>query len=140
MHERTLLGVVIVLLLVAASSPDATATSHEGWGAITVSGQVLCAGINVPEPDSAVLGRAIRKVTPAYPQKARAARVTGTVVILVSLSSAGIVEDSQVVSGGNQHLELAALFAAQDWRFSPTTVGGKPVAAIAEITFKFSES
>ena len=79
---------------------------------------------------------AIRKVEPAYPMNAKAAHITGSVVVEIRINHFGAVADAKALSGPRQ-LQAAAIHAAKQWRFQPTTLSGVLVDVIGEITFNF---
>jgi TonB family protein len=82
-------------------------------------------------------GSATRRVTPAYPPLARAARVSGSVIVEVTVDEEGKVFSSRAVSG-HPLLKDAAVEAARGWTFTPTTLSGVPVKVIGTITFNFT--
>ncbi len=82
-------------------------------------------------------GLAIKKPAPPYPPIARAARASGAVLIQVLISEDGRVEDAQVQSG-HPLLRDAALQAAKQWVFRPTTLSGVPVKVQGVLTFNFT--
>jgi TonB family protein len=81
-------------------------------------------------------GSATKKVQPAYPAIARAARAKGAVQVEVTISERGEVINAQAISGHPMFRE-AALQAAKQWRFKPTELSGKPVKTQGIITFNF---
>ena len=81
-------------------------------------------------------GSAIKRVTPEYPPLASAARVSGTVVVEVTVDEEGKVMSARAVSG-HPLLKDAAVDAARGWMFTPTTLSGVPVKVIGTITFNF---
>jgi Ca-activated chloride channel homolog len=94
--------------------------------------------VQLPGSSSDVLqGTAIKKVQPAYPKIAKAAKLSGVVQVLVTINESGDVIDAQVISG-HSLLRNSALEAAKQWRFKPTTISGQPVKVRGEISFNFS--
>jgi protein TonB len=71
------------------------------------------------------------KVQPAYPDRAREAKVEGSVRIEVQVDASGRVTSARVVNGLGHGLDEAALSAARQWTFEPATRCGKPIAASA---------
>jgi TonB family protein len=63
---------------------------------------------------------------PVYPPIAKAARVSGTVVLQCTISESGLVEELQVVSGPPM-LQQAALDAVKTWRYKPYLINKEPV-------------
>lgn len=65
---------------------------------------------------------------PAYPERARALGITGTVELRVQLSADGAVLDVAVArSSGSRLLDRAALDAVRAWRFLPRLRAGRAV-------------
>ena len=80
---------------------------------------------------------AVKRVQPAYPPLAKAARVSGTVVVEVVVNEAGDVISMRAISG-HPLLRDEAAAAARQWEFTPTELSGKPVKVIGTLTFTFS--
>jgi len=81
-------------------------------------------------------GKAISLPTPEYPVSARAAHVSGTVVVVVLINETGNVISAQAVSGA-ESLRGAGEAAARKARFTATTLCGKPVKVNGSIIYKF---
>ena len=81
-------------------------------------------------------GRAVSKPQPAYPPDAKAAGVSGTVVVQVVVGEDGGVVEAEAVSGP-ELLRDAAVEAASRARFSPTRLSGEPVRVSGVITYRF---
>jgi protein TonB len=81
-------------------------------------------------------GSAIRKPKPAYPAIARAARASGAVQVVVTISEDGRVIDAYAASG-HPLLRTAAVETARQWLFSPTTLSKVPVKVQGVLTFNF---
>lgn len=79
---------------------------------------------------------AIRKVNPEYPAEAKAAQVSGAVVVEITVDETGNVIAAQAISG-HPLLKDAAVAAARQWQFAPTTVKDKPVKVVGTVTFNF---
>ncbi|HXG95340.1 MAG TPA: TonB family protein [Blastocatellia bacterium] len=75
-------------------------------------------------------------VNPAYPPLAKAARVSGSVVVEVTIDEEGNVIAARAISG-HPLLKDAAVDAARGWKFKPTLLSGQPVKVIGTITFNF---
>lgn len=80
---------------------------------------------------------ATTRVEPAYPPLAKAARVSGSVVVEVTVDEEGKVESARPISG-HPLLKDAAVNAARGWKFAPTMLSGVPVKVIGTITFNFN--
>jgi len=80
---------------------------------------------------------AVTRVEPVYPPLAKAARVSGQVVVEVTVDEKGDVLSARAVSG-HALLKDSAISAARGWKFQPTTLSGTPVKVIGSITFNFT--
>ena len=81
-------------------------------------------------------GEAIRKCVPIYPPLALAARVSGAVVVELTVNEEGNVRSARAVSGPPL-LRDSAVNAARGWKATPTKLSGVPVKVIGTITFNF---
>lgn len=81
-------------------------------------------------------GKVLQRVKPAYPNIARAIRVSGPVQVQVTISETGRVIEAVVVSG-HPTLRDAARDAARQWIFTPTTLSNVPVKVQGILTFNF---
>jgi len=81
---------------------------------------------------------ATRRVEPEMPPMAKAANVTGAVVVEVTVDEDGNVIAARAISG-HPLLKDAAVSAARGWKFTPTQLSGEPVKVIGTITFNFNE-
>ena len=79
----------------------------------------------------------IRDVRPAYPPIARAANVTGVVILEVRIGPDGHVEDAHVLRS-IPLLDEAALDAVKQWEFTPTLMNGQAVPIIMIVTVNFT--
>jgi protein TonB len=82
-------------------------------------------------------GMLIQKTTPTYPPIAKAARVSGTVVIQAKISKQGTIEDLHVVSGPAM-LQQAALDAVKSWRYRPYLLNNEPVEVETTVNVIFT--
>jgi periplasmic protein TonB len=81
-------------------------------------------------------GGAIKKVRPAYPEIARKNRIGGLVQIQVLIAEDGRVMEAFIVDG-HPLLRNAAIEAARQWIFEPTTLSKVPVKVQGVLTFNF---
>jgi protein TonB len=79
----------------------------------------------------------IKKVEPVYPELAKEARVSGIVILQVTINAEGLVEDVKVLRG-NPLLDDAAVEAVRQWVYTPTTLNGEPVPVVATVTVNFT--
>lgn len=84
-------------------------------------------------------GLLLRKVQPAYPSVARAARVSGTVILQAKISREGTVTDLHVISGPPLLLQ-AAIDAVQQWSYRPYLLNGEPVEVLTTVNVVFALS
>lgn len=81
-------------------------------------------------------GKALSLPKPEYPYEARNAGASGTVTVQVTIDEMGTVIAANAVAG-HPLLQPAAVFAARQARFSPTTLLGEPVKVTGIITYNF---
>ena len=92
-----------------------------------------------PNPQVEQLPQAIEKVTPTYPDSARAAHIEGTVMVRALVGTDGLVKDAKVMAGeGDPALASAAVACVIRWKFTPAISKGRPVAVWVSVPVKFS--
>ena len=79
---------------------------------------------------------AVSKVEPEYPPFARQLKISGEVNLEAVVAENGTVEKVNVVDG-NPVLTKAGVEALLKWKFKPVTADGKPVKALAPVSFSF---
>lgn len=82
-------------------------------------------------------GNLLHEVKPMYPQIAKAARVSGSVVLQATISKDGTIQGLKVVSG-HPMLVSAAVEAVKQWRYKPYMLNGEPVEVETQITVNFT--
>ena len=123
------------------------ASGMEGLGGAGVAGNVFN-GQNGPKVKAAAPSRIsisagvaggllIQKTSPVYPQIARQARASGTVVIQATISKTGVIENPRAVSGPTM-LRQSALDAVKTWRYKPYLLDGYPVDVETTVSVTFS--
>lgn len=75
---------------------------------------------------------------PIYTERARAAHVTGVVIMEAIIAEDGWVRYPRVLQGLPAGLDLSALQTLCTWRFKPATLDGKPVKVYYTLTVSFS--
>ena len=75
-------------------------------------------------------------VVPIYPEIARPAGISATVVLECTIDPTGHVADARVIAGHPLFNE-AALNAVRQWRYSATRLNGVPVAVLLTVTVRF---
>jgi TonB family protein len=102
--------------------------------------------ISAPTPgaqDPVRVGGAIREprkisdVRPRYPDKAKAKRIQGTVVLQCVISPTGKVADLTLLYAIDRSLADAAMEAVRQWEYTPTLVDGRPVPVTMTVTVTF---
>ena len=78
-----------------------------------------------------------RDVKPVYPADAQRARVSGVVVIELTIAEDGNVRNA-VVLRSVPMLDQAALDCVRQWQFAPTVVSGKAVPVLTTVTVNFA--
>jgi TonB family protein len=82
-------------------------------------------------------GSAVKRVEPTYPPLAIAAEVSGMVVVEITVDEEGKVIAASAVNG-HPLLRGAAVEAARQWQFTPTTLQGEAVKVVGTLTFNFA--
>lgn len=82
-------------------------------------------------------GMLIRKTLPVYPPIARAAHVSGTVVLEATIGKDGTIENVRVVSGPVM-LQGAAVDAVRTWVYRPYLLNGQPISINTTIDVTFT--
>jgi TonB family protein len=80
--------------------------------------------------------KAVSKPEPAYPSAAKAAGVTGRVVVHVEVGEGGDVVTAEAIDGPSL-LRDAAEEAARQAHFPPTRLSGEPVRVSGVVTYDF---
>jgi len=84
-----------------------------------------------------ISGLKIGGANPTYPPIARAAHVSGAVVLQALISKEGTIKNLRVISGPEM-LRTAATEAVQGWRYKPYLLNGEPTEVDTQITVNFS--
>lgn len=82
-------------------------------------------------------GSVIKKRMPTYPLSARSMNAFGKVEVRIVISEAGIVIEAVAISG-HPALRSAAVDAAREWVYKPTTLDGVPIKVETVLTFTFN--
>jgi protein TonB len=128
-YQPTLLNGVpteVVLTATVAFTKDGPASPAGG----ALAGAPLRVGGNIKEP------RRQNYMPPVYPDAARAANVSGVVILEVTLDPQGSVSDARVLRSVPL-LDQAALDAVRQWTYTPTLLNGAPVSVIMTVTVTF---
>jgi protein TonB len=79
----------------------------------------------------------ISQPKPVYPPDAKAARIQGTVQLLVDIAADGKVKDVSVVSGPPE-LVRSAVEAVSQWVYQTTLLNGEPVGVITTVDVNYT--
>jgi TonB family protein len=80
--------------------------------------------------------RVLKTVPPTYPSIARIRRLSGSVVVQVTVGKDGKVHNPQFVSGQPVFRD-AAFDAVKQWKFKPAMLNGQPIDQTTEIKMDF---
>lgn len=84
-----------------------------------------------------IAGNKLSGATPIYPPIAKAAHVSGSVVLHAVISKSGTIQRLEVVSGPEM-LRASAISAVQTWRYKPYFLNGEPTEVDTQITVNFN--
>jgi TonB family protein len=76
-------------------------------------------------------------IDPSYTEAARIAKINGIVILGAVVGTDGLARDITVLKGLDPGLDSQAVQALKQWRFTPGTLDGKPVAVRLAITVTF---
>lgn len=98
--------------------------------------------VTVPQPPVRPGGiirapQKVHHVAPEYPSIARAARVSGIVILEALIREDGTVSEVKVLRSVPL-LDAPAVDAVRQWRFTPTLLNGVPVQVIMTVTVSFT--
>lgn len=114
-----LAAILIISGVAHAQEPDASAPPKARIAGGVMAGQILT------------------KVQPVYPADARAAHVSGTVVMHAIIARDGTVKNLQVISGPEM-LRASAVEAVSQWTYRPYTLNGEPTEVDTTITVNYN--
>jgi len=85
---------------------------------------------------SEAIKAAKEKFEPEYPAMAKQLHLEGAVQLEAHIGENGAVEEVKPLTG-NAVLMNAAVAAIKKWKFTPFVADGKPVKAVADLSFRF---
>lgn len=106
-------------------------------GALAISAGCAVAADEVHVSQDDAIRAATSKFEPEYPSIAKQLHLEGSVQVEAHITETGAVESVKPLTG-NAVLMNAALVAMKRWKFTPFTAQGRPVRAVADLSFKFS--
>ena len=93
--------------------------------------QVVRVGGNVKAP------RPVKHVDAVYPEEAKAAGVSGVVIIEALVGTNGSVAEAHILRSVPM-LDQSALDAVLQWEYEPTLLNGEPVEVLMTVTVNFA--
>jgi TonB family protein len=84
-------------------------------------------------------GMLLKKTDPLYPPDAKDAHVLGTVVLQVTISKEGAIQNPTAISGPAL-LQQAAVDAVKSWRYKPYVLNGEAVEVETTVSVAFTNS
>jgi len=82
-------------------------------------------------------GNILTKVSPIYPPDAKAAHISGSVVLHAIIGKDGVVEKLDLVSGPSE-LVGSAMDAVRQWTYKPYLLNGQPTEVETTITINYN--
>lgn len=79
----------------------------------------------------------VHRVEPEYPDLARAAQLSGLVILEASVDTEGCVESVKVLRSRHKLLDEASIVALKQWRYSPLVLNSVPTPFVLTVTFTF---
>jgi TonB family protein len=79
----------------------------------------------------------IQKTEPSYSEEALLAALEGTVLVTGVIAEDGLARDMRVTRSLGLGLDEKAMDAVKEWRFSPGTYQGRPVAVFTNVSVDF---
>ena len=77
-------------------------------------------------------------VQPVYPPLAKAAKMSGVVVMKAVISKDGSISALEIMSATNPVFNKAAIDAVRQWKYRPYTLNGEPTEVMTTITVNFA--
>lgn len=77
-------------------------------------------------------------VDPIYPERAKADRIEGMVIVETVIATDGTVKDVEVIRSAHALLDAAAIEAVSHWEFTPTLLNGEPVELVMSVNVTFA--
>ncbi len=85
-----------------------------------------------------VAGRKTHSIAPIYPDSARSAHVSGTVLLSVTIGEDGLIEYLVPLSTPTVDFAIAAMTAVRQWQYKPYLLNGQPVRVNTTVTVNFN--
>jgi TonB family protein len=88
-------------------------------------------------PEQTMTACLLRQVSPHYPEIAKAGRITGAVVLQITIGKDGRVTNAQAISGPNE-LRKASVDAVLKWEYRPFLIAGEPTEVETSVPITFT--
>jgi TonB family protein len=113
------------------------ATAQESSPIVFGENTRICHAKESDDRDCITAPHQIYAPDPQYPEKERKARHRGTVVVELVVDTDGSTRNVTVIRPLSRDFDQAAVDAVRNWKFSPATRDGQPVAVQikAEVSF-----
>ena len=112
-----------------AQNPGISSNSSPGSGKTNYNATPIASDV--------FLASATKHVDATTPPAAKAAHVTGSVIVEMTVDEEGNVISATVTSG-HPMLREAALTAARQWKFTPAKINGVPTKVVSSLSFNFN--
>jgi TonB family protein len=122
--------VLLVFVLSAAAAQDSSPI-------VLGENTRVCNARESDERDCVTAPRTIYAPDPQYPEKERKARHRGTVVVELVVDTEGSTRNVTVIRPLGRDFDQAAVDAVRNWKFSPATRDGQPVAVRIKVEVSF---
>ncbi|MCB9540135.1 MAG: TonB-dependent receptor [Myxococcales bacterium] len=132
-----------ILVAAALGAPAAAQTGGAGEADAPPGGDEAAAAEGEPPAE----GEAAPQITPPelvefveadYPAEARAQRLTGSVLLMITIEADGSVSAAEVTEPAGDGFDEAALAAVKQFRFTPAKVDGEPTAVQVAYRYNFT--
>ena len=90
------------------------------------------------QPSATHRPRAIRQVDPEYPEGGARARISGSVLLSLTVGTDGLAHDVKVPKSLGHDFDENAVLAVQKWVFEPAAENGKAVPAEIKVEVNFN--
>ncbi len=132
-----------IMRLLDRSIARTTSPATLRYAAIAFAGLVLAIAIPVMAQEPYHVGGDVtapsvaQKVDPQYTEEARQAKISGPVMLSITVGVDGMAHDISVIRGLDSGLDRKAVEAVQQWHFNPGKLKGEPVPVLATIEINF---
>jgi TonB family protein len=81
----------------------------------------------------------IKRVDPIYPDAAKMRRLSGVVILEVTVGTTGHVQSVKVLQSGGV-FDAPAATAVRQWQYSPLMLNGRPTSFVVTVSVQFGVS